>query len=177
MEKTFRTPTWEGSVRDHLESVYSSRGGRFVWHVNPSTRPVSERRVVETIEEVATRTRTYEGERDRRRTSVDHPFTLTAADVEAGADSLEVALEWPTPDDLDLEVYRKQGGELVQVATSGNAPGEKERAELADPVAGDYVLRVINFASVSPSYTLTADVLDERVTGTQWCPGRSSAGR
>ena len=70
-----------------------------------------------------------------------------------------MALEWPTPDDLDLEVYRKQGGELVQVATSGNAPGEKERAELADPVAGEYVLRVVNFASASPSYTLTRVVL------------------
>ncbi len=172
VEKTFRTPTWEGSVRDHLESVYSSRGGRFVWHVNPSTRPVSERREIETVEEVATRTRTYEGEPIPPNESVDHPFTLSAADVEAGADSLEVALEWPTPDDLDLEVYRKRGGELEPVATSGNAPGEKERAELADPVAGEYVLRVVNFASVTPSYTLTATVLDERVTDTQVVPGK-----
>ncbi len=171
VEKTFRTPTWEGSVRDHLESVYSSRGGRFTWHVNPSTRPVSEPRTVETVEEVSTRSQTYDGGAIAPNESVDHPFTLTAEDVSAGADSLEVTLEWPTPDDLDLEVYRRQGDQLVQVATSGNAPGEKEQTEVADPVAGDYVLRVINFASVTPEYTLTADVLDERVTGTQTVPG------
>ncbi len=171
VEKTFRTPTWEGSVRDHLESVYSSRGGRFTWHVNPSTRPVSERREIDTVEEVSTRTQAYDGEPIPPNEFRDHPFTLTSEDVAKGADSLEVALDWTTPDDLDLEVYRKQGGELVEVASSGNAPGEKEHAELADPVAGDYVLRVINFASVSPSYTLTADVVAERVTGTQVVPG------
>ncbi len=171
VEKTFRTPTWEGSVRDHLESVFSSRGGRFTWHVNPSTRPVSQPRTVESTEEFTTRSKTYNGSAIAPNDHEDHPFTLTDADVAAGADSLEVTLDWTTPDDLDLEVYRRQGDQLVEVASSGNAPGEKEQAEVADPVAGDYVLRVINFASVSPDYTLTADVLDERVTGTQTVPG------
>ena len=42
--------------------------------------------------------------------------------------------------------------------------GEKELVELADPVAGDYVLRVVNYTSVTPSYTLEAAVVREVVT-------------
>jgi hypothetical protein len=33
---------------------------------------------------------------------------------------------------------------------------EKERVLLQDPAQGTYVLRVLNFASVTPSWTLTA---------------------
>ena len=40
--------------------------------------------------------------------------------------------------------------------SSGNAVAEKERVLLQDPALGTYVLRVINFASVTPSWTLTA---------------------
>jgi hypothetical protein len=42
------------------------------------------------------------------------------------------------------------------VGGSGNFVGEKERVLLQDPAPGTYVLRVINFASVTPSWTLTA---------------------
>ena len=67
---------------------------------------------------------------------------------------------WPTPDDFDLEVYLKKGEELVEVGSSGNLPGEKEQVELVDAAAGTYVLRVLNYASVSPSYTLQLDRFD-----------------
>ncbi|MBA3308941.1 MAG: carboxypeptidase, partial [Nocardioidaceae bacterium] len=61
------------------------------------------------------------------------------------------------PDDLDLEVYRKKAdGSLVLVGSSGNLPGEKESALVNAPTPGTYVLRVINYASVTPTYTLTA---------------------
>ena len=41
---------------------------------------------------------------------------------------------------------------------SGNAPGGKEVAYLEDPPAGDYVLRVVNFAAANPSWTMKAEV-------------------
>jgi murein tripeptide amidase MpaA len=169
VRKSFRTPTWEGSVRDTLESVYRSRGGRLVWHVNPSTRPVNEARRIPRFEERSLRSQTFEGEPGVPTQSTDHEFTLTAKEA-AEADVLDVALDWPTPDDLDLEVYRKVGDELVPVGSSGNAPGEKERVQLADPLAGTYVLRVINFASLTPTYQLTADVVSKVTTGTETIP-------
>ena len=70
-------------------------------------------------------------------------------------DLFRIDLDWPTPDDFDLEVYLKKGDELVEVGSSGNQPGSKEQVELVDAVKGTYVIRVLNFASVSPSYTLT----------------------
>jgi hypothetical protein len=89
---------------------------------------------------------------------VDHELV-----VDRDADVLRVALDWPTPDDMDLEIYRREGGELVQVGSSGNFVGEKEQADVPDPEPGTYVLRVLNFASVSPTYDLTAG-LHEAVT-------------
>ena len=60
-------------------------------------------------------------------------------------------LDWPTPDDLDLEVYRKGAdGKLTEVGSSGNTPGGEGAG--GDPerrAPGTYVLRVINFASVA----------------------------
>ena len=82
---------------------------------------------------------------------------------------MRVALDWPTPDDLDLEVYKRVGDGLVEVASSGNAPGEKELADIADAEPGTYVLRVINYASASPTYTLKVDQFAATVKST---PGK-----
>ena len=74
-------------------------------------------------------------------------------------------LDWPTPEDLDLEVYRKNAdGSLMQVGSAGNFVGEKERVLLQDPAQGTYVLRVINFASVAPTWTLTASLFNAETT-------------
>lgn len=167
LTKTFQSPTWESSFEDHLESTFRSRGGRFVWHVNPSTRPVVQEKVVETVTGEELRSETFEGGPTTPNQTVDHEFSVTEQD----ADLLRVALDWPLPDDFDLEVYRKEGGELKQVGTSGNMPGEKESVDI-EAVPGDYVLRVINFAAASPTYTLTASVLDETVTESQAVPGK-----
>ena len=84
---------------------------------------------------------------------MDHELVVTEADQEI----LQVVLDWPTPDDLDLEVYRKNAdGSLTEVGSSGNFVGDKEKATINAPTPGTYVLRVINFASVTPTYTLTA---------------------
>ena len=92
---------------------------------------------------------------------VDHEFVLTE-DV----DMWRTDLDWATPDDLDLEVYRQQGGELVEVGSSGNLPGQKEMVELPNANAGTYVLRVINYASAAPTYTLTESFFDARTRTT-----------
>lgn len=166
--KSFQSPTWESSFEDRLTSVLVSRGGGFVWHVNPSTRPVVREKVVETTDAKEIRSEVFEGGATTPGQAVDHDFRVS----EKGVDQLVVGLDWPLPDDFDLEVYRKVGGELVQVGTSGNAPGEKELVEIASPAAGDYVLRVINFAAASPGYTLTAGLFKEVVTETQVVPGK-----
>jgi hypothetical protein len=81
--------------------------------------------------------------------------------VDRDADLFEVVLDWPTPDDMDLEVYRQEAdGSLTPVGSSGNFVGEKERVLLQDPAQGTYVLRAINFASVAPSWTVTASLFE-----------------
>ena len=96
---------------------------------------------------------------------VDVPFTLTEAD--AGA--LKVNLDWPTPDDLDLYVYHVQpDGSLLEVASDGEFVLVKEEAIVELPEPGQYVLRAVNYASVTTTFTMTAGVyanVGEDVTG------------
>jgi hypothetical protein len=142
--------------------------GKFVWHTNQSTRPVVQEKLVELTEDQPLRTQTYQGGPTTIGQHVDHDFTIT----ETGVDVLQVDLDWPSPDDLDLEVYRKNAdGSLTQVGSSGAFVGEKERAEIAAPEPGDYVLRVINFASTTPTYDLTATLFDSTVVSSEEVPG------
>jgi hypothetical protein len=171
LRKSFQTPTWESSFKDKLNTVMKSRGGSFVWHVNPSTRPVAEPKLVVETEDKVLRKETFEGGPTEPAVgTADHEFTVTESD----ADELLVTLEWPTQvDDFDLEVYLKQGDELKEVGSSGNTPGQFERVELADPKPGTYVLRVINFAAVSPTYTLEASTLDQKVVSKKLVGGET----
>jgi len=127
-----------------------------------------QEKLVEITEDKPVRSETYQGGPTTIGQHVDHPFTIT----ETGIDVLQVDLDWPTPDDLDLEVYKKNAdGSLTQVGSSGNFVGEKERAEIAAPATGDYVLRVINFASTTPTYDLTATLFDSTVVSSEEVPG------
>lgn len=99
--------------------------------------------------------------------AADHEFRV----AEKG-DALVFDLDWPTPDDYDLEVYLKTAsGELKQVGTSGELPGAKERVELTAPATGTYVARVVSFAAASP-YTISASLLEERVVDRKVVPGK-----
>ncbi len=169
LRKSFATPTWKGSFTDKLDSTMTvGPDGRYTWHVNPSTRPVVRSKLVEITEDEPVRSQTYEGGPTTVGQHVDHEFVVT----ESGMDVLQVDLDWPTPDDYDLEVYRKNAdGSLTQVASSGNMPGEKERAEVAAPAPGTYVLRVVNFAAVSPTYTLKATLFDSALVSSTEVPG------
>ncbi|MGH3951309.1 MAG: PPC domain-containing protein, partial [Pseudonocardiaceae bacterium] len=78
------------------------------------------------------------------------------------ADALEVTLDWPTPDDLDLYVFREEAdGTLTEVGSSASFVGVKERVLVENPQQGTYVLRVTNFASATPQWTLTASLFDQ----------------
>jgi hypothetical protein len=152
LRKTFASPTWESSIQDTLDTTMTvGPDGRFTWHVNPSTRPVVMDRQVETVSGEPVAEESWTGTTAPLQ-STDQEFTV-AQDV----DLLEIDLDWPTPDDLDLEVYRKNAdGSLTPAGSSGNSVAEKERVLMQDPAQGTYVLRVINFASVTPNWTLTA---------------------
>ena len=169
LRKEFSTPTWDSSFIDSLDSTMQvPSNGKYTWHTNQSTRPVVQDKLIQITEDKPVRSETYQGGPTTIGQSVDHPFTIT----ESGIDVLQVDLDWPTPDDFDLEVYRKGAdGSLTQVGSSGNFVAEKERAEIAAPEAGDYVLRVINFASTAPTYTLTATLFDSTLVDSTEVPG------
>ena len=169
LRKTFATPTWESSFEDSLSSTMRvGASGKYTWHVNQSTRPVVQAKLVEVTEDSEVRSETFTGGPTTIGESVDHEFTMT----ETGVDVLGVTLDWPTPDDLDLEVYRKNAdGSLTQVSSSGNIPGEKESLEIAAPEPGTYVLRVINYASAASTYTLTATLYDSTTVAAEEVPG------
>jgi hypothetical protein len=159
LTKAFETKTSVESltISDRLESTTTvPSNGRYTWHVNPSTRPEVMEHRVRILAEEPTRQQTFNwtgawlpGDH------VDFDFSLPETNVGA----LKVKLDWPTPDDLDLEVYyRNPDGSLVQVGSSGNFILVKEEALVELPEAGEYVLRAINFASASPSFTITASL-------------------
>ena len=139
------------------------RKGRFSWVVNPSTRPLLQSRPIEELAAEPFAGETIEGGTTEPLVgTVDHEYVARRA-----SDVLRIDLDWPTPDDFDLEVYRKDAsGELVEVGTSGNAPGEKEQVQVPDAAAGTYVVRVVNYASVSPSYTVEVGQYATRSTFT-----------
>jgi hypothetical protein len=49
---------------------------------------------------------------------------------------------------------------VTEVGSSAGSIGEKERVLLQNPQQGTYVLRVVNFASVAPTWTMTAALYD-----------------
>jgi hypothetical protein len=156
LKKSFRTPTWEGSFKDGVNTAIRVGRGGFEWVVNPSTRPVVRSRSYDVLADKPYRDKVYKGGPVEPAGHVDHEFAIAK-----GADFWRTTLEWPTGDDLDLEVYRKGAdGELTEVGSSGNLPGEKEVVEIPDARAGSYVLRVVNYASATPSYILTTALFE-----------------
>ncbi|WP_232681048.1 M14 family zinc carboxypeptidase [Nocardioides sp. R-C-SC26] len=156
LRKTFDTPTWSASFDDFVDtSMRVPASGRFSWLVNPSTRPVVTSRTFTVTKSSPFRSKTFSGAAPLPSTSTDYEFV-----VPKKAGQLDVALDWPTPDDLDLEVYRLVGDKKVLVGSSGELPTQKEKVTLQEAPAGTYVLRVINYASLTPTITLTAKAFE-----------------
>ncbi|MGW0733942.1 M14 family zinc carboxypeptidase [Streptomyces sp. NPDC002851] len=154
LKKRFDTPTWSGSISDTLDTTLPvGADGAYTWHVNPSTRPAVKARQIRVISSDPLKRQTYTGTTLPTRPT-DQEFT-----VDRSADLLQVTLDWPTPDDLDLYVLRENAdGTLTEVGSSTGSVGEKERVLLEDPAQGTYVLRVENWASAAPSWQLTASL-------------------
>jgi Zinc carboxypeptidase len=158
MTKEFETKTsQQTTIHDRLESTLIVGGGsKYTWHVNPSTRPEVMEHRVRILAEEPTRSQDWSwtgawlpGDH------VDFDFELT----ESGAAALKVNLDWPTPDDLDLYVYYvNPDGSLIEVGSSAQFILEKEEAIVELPEPGSYVIRVENYASTTPSFTLKAGV-------------------
>jgi hypothetical protein len=151
LRKDFDSPTWDSSFEDFVDSsITVGKKGTFNWIVNPSTRPVVMGKKVDELADAPFASETIEG-------SVTIPGVGTATHeyvAKKASDVMRIDLTWPTPDDLDLAVYLKKGDELVEMGTSGNLPGSGEAVEIPDAPAGTYVIEVINYASVTPTYTV-----------------------
>jgi hypothetical protein len=146
------------ALDDHLETVMrTGADGRFAWHVNPSTRPAVMERRLRVLDDEPVRSETHD---NTQPTTVGDHIDVEFAVTEKDADMLQIDLEWATPDDYDLEVYRLEKGKEVEVASSGNIPGEVEQVLVEDPVPATYIARVVNFAAVNPAWTLTFGVYE-----------------
>ncbi|MGH3860702.1 M14 family zinc carboxypeptidase [Actinokineospora sp.] len=156
LRKEFATPTWSGHIPDRLNtSMVVGPDGRYTWHVNPSTRPVVQARQYRLLNSTPLKQEVFTG------TTLPLMQTDKTFAVDRAADALEVKLDWPTPDDLDLTVFLVGAdGALTQVGQSAGSVGVKERVLLTNPVQGTYVLRVLNYASITPSWTMTASLFD-----------------
>jgi hypothetical protein len=150
-------------VPDFLDTVTTvPASGEFVYHANPSTRPfVGARR--ERGELLDPKVEEYGPEPGEQTTPgalesddgqphhVDRPFTITEDEP---TEAVTVELEWTGPEDYDLEVYRKDGDELVEVASSGQPPALPELAEF-DAEPGEYLFRVVNYAATGNTWSAT----------------------
>ncbi len=156
-------PTWTGSFAETIStSLTVPANGKVEWHVNPSTRPIVKSKQYETLEgpPVASETRTLAA--PVVGSSLDVPWTVTQS-----SDLARVRLDWATPDDFDLEVFRTAAdGSLESIGSSGNLPGEKEVVQLADLEPGEYVIRVINYLAIAPEVTVTTEEFDARTETT-----------
>ena len=100
-------------------------------------------------------------------TYVDRAFTIAAGEGDASA---TITVSWADgTNDWDLIVFRDTGGSLSPVGNSaGGTPGTSEQVVLAHPPAGDYVIRVRNFAATgnfSGTAAFTPAAAGETVAG------------
>ena len=157
-------PATAGDViafEDALNTTMVS-GGHVEWHVNPSTRPAVMERKVYDVAEQPSRTFEHDGTPPAAAGEhVDVPFSLTEEDA---SERLDIELTWDTPDDLDLEVYRKVGGRLTAVDSSGNPPAMSESVSIEKAEPGEYVLRVVNYQSAASTFHLSAATYPVAVT-------------
>jgi Zinc carboxypeptidase len=164
LTKTFETPTFDGSTfTDTLNSTMQvGANGQFEWHTNPSTRPLvmkeSGRPATgepSPAQQLASRGGTVPCANFDAPPETCYEDHLISVPSGAGIDNAKATfrIEWPTPaSDWDMKVYRADASGKATgdpVATSGQGTTNFEEAVVADP-AGDYVVRVINYAAVEP---------------------------
>ncbi|MFL5845509.1 MAG: M14 family zinc carboxypeptidase [Solirubrobacteraceae bacterium] len=158
-------------LKDKLDSsTVVPADGRFSWHVNQSTRPfVGGGAVIRELSKTPTREQSYTSDGPGSQNE-DREFVLAPGE---NPESIKIDLTWPTPEDYDLEVYKKAADGSVPatpLASSGSTPGTPEQVILSgDQIsAGTYVLRVVAFLGASGTWDLkvgTYDVTEKVTTG------------
>jgi hypothetical protein len=158
------------TIKDSIETeTVVPASGSFEWHVNQSTRPfVGGGAIIRKLSETPTREETFEGGGPGAPGAVDKEFTLAAGET---PESIKIDLTWPTPEDYDLEVYKKNADGSIPdtpIASSGETPGTPEQVILTgDKIsAGTYVLRVVDFLAASGTWTLKVGTYDMTETVT-----------
>jgi hypothetical protein len=135
------------------------------WHVNPSTRPAVRGSFVPNIADAPARRETGSAPQPTVAgtgartplTSVDVPFTVGENDAR---EAVRLRVDWAsTDDDYDIEIYRKQGTGFAQVGKSWTTGGSSnfEEVLLPNPLVGEYVIRVVNWAAVDPAWTWSVE--------------------
>lgn len=183
LRKSFKTPTSpvidgsgeEGKIirfRDRLKSkLRVKRSGRFTWHVNPSTRPLVDKRrklpqprpgqpsdPVEFSGGPETTIPCADYETTDPACWNDHPFNVPGGE---GIDNgkATVRISWAEPaTDWDMKIFRDSDGdgssenEEEMVGSSADGTTTVEQSTIARPGlrTGKYVVRVINYSAVSP---------------------------
>ena len=166
LSKSFRTatsPVWRNDFGtdigdpilfdDTLSYDLEPSGGRFAWHVNPSTRPIVAGRsgrdaVGPPQAEIALAN--PEGQPAENTGYPDQPyeaipFTVSGPpDVDNG--KMTVHIEWSDPNtDWDLYVTDAEGNVVTSSAAFGDTT---EDAAMFDPLPGTYTAHVVNYDQV-----------------------------
>ena len=184
LKKRFKTPTSpvlnaageEGDVmllRERLRSKLTvGKRGKFEWHVNPSTRPIVDPRVIRVKDRKGKPSDpvTFTGgpgldaipcgdaDSEDPMCFNDHPFEVPGG---KGIDNgtANVKITWPSPTtDWDMKVFKDTDGdgtsegEEKELGSSADGPSTDEETTIARPglKPGDYVVRVTNFAALEP---------------------------
>jgi hypothetical protein len=142
---------------DTLSSEFKSKGGRFEWDVNPSTRPVVRGRSGRDA------TGPPQGPIDlanpdgipAENTSYpDEPFEAIPFTVQGPPNvdngKMTVHIEWSNPEtDWDLYIVNSAGEVVTQSASFGDTT---EDATLFDPPPGEYTAHVVNYDQVQDPF-------------------------
>jgi hypothetical protein len=143
---------------DALDYEYASKGGRFDWDVNPSTRPLVAGRFGRAPVAPKQEDITFANPPGipAENTNGDYtageyeaiPFTV-GGPPEVDNGRMTVHIEWTNPEtDWDLYVVNAAGEVVTQSASFGDTT---EDAVLVDPPPGNYVAHVVNFDQVTPT--------------------------
>jgi hypothetical protein len=168
VKKSFMTstsPVWQDDLGnvignpmlfpDSLESELHSNGGRFSWHMNPSTRPVVAGRFGRDPTgppqgRIDLANPAGQPAENVKAAYLDGayeaiPFTV-AGPPEMDNGRMTVHIEWSNPDtDWDLYVVNAAGEVVTQSASFGDTT---EDATLFDPPPGQYTAHVVNFDQI-----------------------------
>jgi hypothetical protein len=140
---------------DTLDYKYKSKGGRFDWNVNPSTRPLVAGRFGRDPVAPKQADITFANPPGQPAENQEGDYTAGAfeaipftvggpPDVDNGR--MTVHIEWGNPDtDWDLYVVNEAGEVVTQSAAFGDTT---EDAVLVDPPPGNYVAHVVNFDQI-----------------------------